>query len=429
MSTTGRTSGGQGGVPRTVRDIRNRGMGAHGTTTGYGDALLEAAARDALAGRSPGGLADLERIAGAGSFERAPAGLQSLIEDKLLTRSVSPAERAAMSAFGAAPGPETVEDLADLAVPLPGTPPGPLFSPPIVSPAERARMSAFPSPDAPAGGQYVGDPIVALEPGYFEAAPRPDVSTEKADPFEGVSQRTSNFDLRSPLEQRAMDYDWESAMAAEMTPDAEGKWASRVPSGPNEGLILKSVDHPTFDMTIDGEMEAGMEWFKGSDGRWYTFKKGTSDWERAAERMGIGMEKEHPKPGWVPDPTSPTGLREEDARKDLYGPRRSPLGPVGRRPVDELPTPRADLAREYAPTEGRPEGSLEKWRPWRSRITAANRLRSHHPWRDADIVSSLSPKEKATMRKLELRGLTKKDQIHAIRERRFKQMSPPRNRR
>ena len=323
MSTTGRTSGGQGGVPRTVRDIRNRGMGAHGTTTGYGNALLEAAARDALAGRSPGGLADLERIAGAGSFERAPAGLQSLIEDTLLTRSVSPAERAAMSAFGAAPGPETVEDLADLAVPLPGTPPGPLFSPPIVSPAERARMSAFPSPDAPAGGQYVGDPIVALEPGYFEAAPRPDVSTEKADPFEGVSQRTSNFDLRSPLEQRAMDYDWESAMAAEMTPDAEGKWASRVPSGPNEGLILKSVDHPTFDMTIDGEMEAGMEWFKGSDGRWYTFKKGTSDWRRAAGRMGIGLEKEHPKPGWVPDPTSPTGLREEDARKDLYGPRRS----------------------------------------------------------------------------------------------------------
>ena len=250
----------------------------------------------------------------------------------------------------------------------------------------------------------MGDPIVALEPGYFEAAPRPDVSTEKADPFEGVSQRTSNFDLRSPLEQRAMDYDWESAMAAEMTPDAEGKWASRVPSGPNEGLILKSVDHPTFDMTIDGEMEAGMEWFKGSDGRWYTFKKGTSDWERAAGRMGIGLEKEHPKPG-------------------------DTLGPVGRRPVDELPTPRADLAREYAPTEGRPEGSLEKWRPWRSRITAANRLRSHHPWRDADIVSSLSPKEKATMRKLELRGLTKKDQIHAIRERRFKQMSPPRNRR
>jgi hypothetical protein len=69
-------------------------------------------------------------------------------------------------------------------------------------------------------------------------------------------------------------YDMKSAETAGMKPDENGKWGSRVPDGPNEGLILKYEDHPTFQATIDGEKEAGYTIFKNKkNGRLYSFKE------------------------------------------------------------------------------------------------------------------------------------------------------------
>lgn len=71
-------------------------------------------------------------------------------------------------------------------------------------------------------------------------------------------------------------YDIGSAREAGLMPGPGGHWPSRIPSGKNEGLILKSLDHPTFWMTIEEEKEAGMEWFYNfKELRYYTFPKGT----------------------------------------------------------------------------------------------------------------------------------------------------------
>ena len=70
------------------------------------------------------------------------------------------------------------------------------------------------------------------------------------------------------------NYDLESAEAAGMKPDRDGHYGSRVPSGPQEGLILKSLDHPTFGKTVEAEAKAGMEWWYDiEDARYYTFPK------------------------------------------------------------------------------------------------------------------------------------------------------------
>ena len=55
---------------------------------------------------------------------------------------------------------------------------------------------------------------------------------------------------------RKADYDYASAKKAGLGP-VEGHWPSRVPSGADEGLILKLPGHPTLDKTLRGEQEAG----------------------------------------------------------------------------------------------------------------------------------------------------------------------------
>ena len=54
-------------------------------------------------------------------------------------------------------------------------------------------------------------------------------------------------------------YDYRNAFANGLGPDETGHFPSRVPSGPNEGLILKLPGHPTMDKTIQSENEAGFE--------------------------------------------------------------------------------------------------------------------------------------------------------------------------
>ena len=74
------------------------------------------------------------------------------------------------------------------------------------------------------------------------------------------------------------DYDYWIAILAGMSADL-GKWSSRVSEGsynPNqEGLILKSMEHPTLLNTLVDEMNQGyMYWYKDPEERkMYTFNK------------------------------------------------------------------------------------------------------------------------------------------------------------
>lgn len=105
-------------------------------------------------------------------------------------------------------------------------------------------------------------------------------------------------------------YDMKSAQAAGLVPDETGHYPSRVPSSPspnkqssslpsdaldfnanseNEeadvGLILKRDTHPTFHKTVQGEIEAGMDWWQDpKTKKRYTFPKGEVEY---AESKGL----------------------------------------------------------------------------------------------------------------------------------------------
>jgi hypothetical protein len=66
------------------------------------------------------------------------------------------------------------------------------------------------------------------------------------------------------------DYDYTAAQAAGLKADETGHWPSRVPHGPDEGLILKSEMHPSFWKTVSGEFDAGYTFYR-KNGRLYTF--------------------------------------------------------------------------------------------------------------------------------------------------------------
>ena len=66
------------------------------------------------------------------------------------------------------------------------------------------------------------------------------------------------------------DYDYKSAKRAGIKPDSTGHWPSR---DPKTGLILKGTRHPTYHKTVEGEAKAGMEIYKGRNGRMYSRPK------------------------------------------------------------------------------------------------------------------------------------------------------------
>lgn len=87
-------------------------------------------------------------------------------------------------------------------------------------------------------------------------------------------------------------YDYASAQRAGLASDETGHWPSRVPSGTDEGLILKSREHETFRKTIEGERSAGYSLFQDRrSGRIYSFPPGTEDqsrfdpWQASGDRM------------------------------------------------------------------------------------------------------------------------------------------------
>ncbi len=64
-------------------------------------------------------------------------------------------------------------------------------------------------------------------------------------------------------------YDYASARAAGLGPDAIGHWPSR---DPKTGLLLKGRKHPTWIKTVEGEKQAGYEIFE-KNGRYYSKPK------------------------------------------------------------------------------------------------------------------------------------------------------------
>lgn len=72
---------------------------------------------------------------------------------------------------------------------------------------------------------------------------------------------------RPPFDPESADYDMESAVKYGLKPGSDGHWPSRVPQ---TGLLLKGKKHNTWDLLEQGEAQAGMEIYKGDDGRYYS---------------------------------------------------------------------------------------------------------------------------------------------------------------
>jgi hypothetical protein len=71
-----------------------------------------------------------------------------------------------------------------------------------------------------------------------------------------------------PFDPEGADYDYETARAAGIEPDADGHWASR---DPRTGMLLKGRTHPTFSKGVAVDEEMGYRLSK-RDGRYYTTK-------------------------------------------------------------------------------------------------------------------------------------------------------------
>jgi hypothetical protein len=90
--------------------------------------------------------------------------------------------------------------------------------------------------------------------------------------------------MRTGDDDAGIDYYMDDAIAAGIEPE-DGHWASRIPNGPNRGMILKKPHHPTFHKTLKGEKAAGMKWFYRPDnGRYYTFPDGEDPGEEYVEQ-------------------------------------------------------------------------------------------------------------------------------------------------
>ena len=77
----------------------------------------------------------------------------------------------------------------------------------------------------------------------------------------------------SPFDPEGSGYDDETARRAGLKPDKTNHMPSRVPSGPDEGQILKGKKHETFHKTVKGEKEAGYEKFKSKNKKYYSREK------------------------------------------------------------------------------------------------------------------------------------------------------------
>jgi len=153
-------------------------------------------------------------------------------------------------------------------------------------------------------------------------------------------------------------YDYESARAAGINPDATGHWPSR---DPKTGLILKGRRHPTFTLTEQGEEKAGHKISK-RDGRYYSSPISQSGKKSDEQPYAVELP-----PGFTLEPT-PEGLVEL--------PKGFTLEPEG-----NLPAPTAGaLPPEPAtpPNAPAPMAGMSQWSPdeaEQAREVAALRMR------------------------------------------------------
>ena len=72
-------------------------------------------------------------------------------------------------------------------------------------------------------------------------------------------RRPTYKQFKEPFNPEGNGYDYVSAVEAGITPSAHGSrhWPSRIPSGPNEGLLLKGKTHKTWYRLKEGEEAAG----------------------------------------------------------------------------------------------------------------------------------------------------------------------------
>lgn len=76
----------------------------------------------------------------------------------------------------------------------------------------------------------------------------------------GLGTETSDYNLRGA---------WEGGLEPQKVEDGTYHLGSR---NPKTGLLLKSVDHPTFDKMIEGERQAGYEVYQDDNGSYYSYK-------------------------------------------------------------------------------------------------------------------------------------------------------------
>ena len=84
------------------------------------------------------------------------------------------------------------------------------------------------------------------------------------------------------------DYDYFNA-SPEMIPTEEGQhWDSR---NPHTGQILKSENHPTFDLAVEGEKNAGYKIIRGYDGNLYSILNTPDNYVENYNSFGDGGDK------------------------------------------------------------------------------------------------------------------------------------------
>jgi hypothetical protein len=87
------------------------------------------------------------------------------------------------------------------------------------------------------------------------------------------------------------EYDYFNA-APEMAPTKEGQhWDSR---NPYTGRLLKREDHPTFDLTVEGEKQAGYKIIRGYNGELYSIPNEPTNYVEEHNSFGDGGDTNNP---------------------------------------------------------------------------------------------------------------------------------------
>ncbi len=68
------------------------------------------------------------------------------------------------------------------------------------------------------------------------------------------------------------DFNMRAAKRAGLGPDETGHFPSRVPAGPDRGLLLKSPSHPTFFKSVEADQALGFDLFE-KGGKLFSFQE------------------------------------------------------------------------------------------------------------------------------------------------------------